>query len=94
MNCLNNNMKISAIFYSSSFKKSVKKYISHQKKIESNIIMFMNDPFDPSLKTHKLSGKFDHYWSFSIDYHLRILFEFIDEKTVGFINMGTHEIYK
>lgn len=114
-------MKIHSIFYSSSFKKSVKKYASHQKKIEGAITMFMSDPFEPSLKTYipivalptksgehtsgytrsiftyegcKLTGKFGHYWSFSIDYQLRILFEFIDEKTAGFINMGTHEIYK
>ena len=87
-------MKIHSIFYSSSFKKSVKKYVSHQKKIESAITMFMSDPFEPSLKTHKLSGKFGNYWSFSIDYQIRVLFEFIDEEIVGFINMGTHEIYK
>lgn len=87
-------MKIHSVFYSSSFKKSVKKYVSHQKKIESAITLFMANPFEPSLKTHKLAGKLDRYWSFSIDYQMRILFEFIDEETVGFINMGTHEIYK
>ena len=58
------------------------------------ITLFIDNPFDPSLKTHKLTGKFVHYWSFSIDYHLRVLFEFIDEETVGLINIGTHEIYK
>jgi len=87
-------MKIHSVFYSSSFKKSIKKNISHQKKIESALVVFMDNPFNPALKTHKLTGKFGHYWSFSIDYHMRILFEFIDEETVGFINMGTHEIYK
>jgi len=88
-------MKISSVFYSSSFKKSAKKYISsHRNKIERAIALFISDPFNPSLKTHKLMGKFENYWSFSIDYHLRVLFEFIDEETVGFINIGTHEIYK
>ena len=87
-------MKISSVYYSSSFKKSVKKYISHRRKIEKTITLFMNSPFNSSLKTHKLTGKLDRYWSFSIDHHLRILFEFIDDKTVGFINIGTHEIYK
>lgn len=87
-------MKITSIFYSSSFKKSVKKHISHRNKIEKAIALFVSDSFNPSLKTHKLTGKFKHYWSFSVDYHLRVLFEFVDEETVGFINMGTHEIYK
>jgi len=48
----------------------------------------------PALKTHKLSGKLQEYWSFSIDYHLRIMFRFVDKQTVEFIDIGTHEIYK
>ena len=87
-------MKIDSIYYSSSFKKKIKKYLSQRTKIEKAIQTFMDDPFDPSLKTHKLSGKLSQYWSFSIDYHLRILFEFIDEKAIGFVDMGTHDIYK
>ena len=87
-------MKIVSIFYSSSFKKSVKKHLSDRDKIEKIINKFIKNPFDPSLKTHKLSGKLSSYWSFSVDYHIRILFEFIDEQTVGLIDLGTHEIYK
>lgn len=87
-------MKINSVFYSSSFKKSIKKYSSNRKKIKKTIAKFIENPFNPSLKTHKLSGKLSSYWSFSIDYHLRILFEFIDEQTVGLIDLGTHEVYK
>lgn len=87
-------MKINSVFYSSSFKKSIKKYLSNRNKIEKTIVKFIDNPFNPSLKTHKLTGKLSNYWSFSVDYHLRILFEFIDEQTVGLIDLGTHEIYK
>jgi len=87
-------MKITSLFYSSSFKKSIKKYSSHQKKIEKIITLFINNPFDSSLKVHKLSGKLANYWSFSVDYHIRILFEFITDESVGFIDIGTHEVYK
>ena len=87
-------MKITSVFYSSSFKKSIKKYSSNHDKIEKTIAKFIDNPFNPSLKTHKLTGKLSSYWSFSVDYHLHILFEFIDKKTVGFIDLGTHEIYK
>ena len=87
-------MKINSVFYSSSFKKSIKKHLSNRNKIERTIAKFIDNPFNPSLKTHKLIGKLSNYWSFSVDYHLRILFEFIDQKTVGFIDIGTHEIYK
>lgn len=87
-------MKIKAVFYSSSFKKSVGKYASTKGEIEKAIAKFINSPFSPSLKTHKLTGRLKSYWSFSVDYHIRILFEFIDKDSVGFIDIGTHEIYK
>jgi len=87
-------MKVRNIYYSSSFKKSVKKYSAQRKKIEKAIRKFILNPFETSLKTHKLSGKLSGYYSFSVDYHLRILFEFLPEKSAGFIDIGTHEIYK
>jgi addiction module RelE/StbE family toxin len=87
-------MKIKNIYYSSYFKKSLRKYSSYKAKIIKKLKKFMENPFDPSLKTHKLTGKLSSYWSFSIDYNLRIIFEFIDEESVGLIEIGTHEIYK
>ena len=97
-------MIIKRVYYSSSFHKSLKKYTKDKNLIIKKLDAFLlnpfvaiapqGKPFDPSLKTHKLSGKLQSYWSFSINYHLRILFEFIDEETVGLIDMGTHEVYK
>ena len=63
-------------------------------KTTEKIDIFLRNPYMPALKTHKLSGKLQEYWSFSIDYHLRIMFRFVDKQTVEFIDIGTHEIYK
>ncbi len=82
------------IFYSSAFKKSAKKYISHRVQIKKRIKIFIADPLDARLKTHKLKGELDGYYAFSVTYNLRILFEFIDDTSVGFIDIGTHEVYK
>lgn len=82
------------IYYSSHFKKTLKKYQHRKSLIGKKINLFIENPFHKSLKTHKLSGKLSKYWSFSIDYDLRILFEFIDKNSVGFIDLGTHEIYR
>lgn len=82
------------VFYSSNFKKSIKKYREHQDLIKKKINLFIQDPLDKSLKTHKLSGRLSGYWSFSVNYHLRIMFEFIDKGTAGLVDIGTHEIYK
>lgn len=87
-------MTIKKFYYERDFSKSLKKYSSSEKnRIKNKIQIFLNNPFNPSLRTHKLKGRLRDYWSFSITYNLRILFEFIDSQTVGFIDIGTHGIY-
>jgi mRNA-degrading endonuclease YafQ of YafQ-DinJ toxin-antitoxin module len=55
--------------------------------------IFRFDPFDARLKAHKLHGKLDGYWAFSVDYRTRILFEFIADDTAIFHSIGYHKIY-
>lgn len=55
--------------------------------------MFRKDCFDPRLKTHKLLGKYREHWSFSIDYHYRIMFRFLSDAEVLFENVDDHSIY-
>ena len=62
-------------------------------KTKERMKLFCRDPFHPSLKTHPLKGKLKGYWSFRINRNYRVLFEFIDKEMVGFIDIGTHQIY-
>jgi len=66
------------IGFSSSFKRAFKKRIKGHKGIEEKfwqkVEIFMKDPFDRSLRTHKLSGKLQGLWSFSIEHDLRVVF--------------------
>ena len=83
------------IYTAPQFKKSIQKIpyrtqITFQKKLK----LFRQDPFYPSLKTHKLSGKMKNNHSFSVTYSHRVLFKFLDENNVLLINIGTHGIYK
>ena len=55
--------------------------------------LFQEQPFHPSLHTHKLHGKEKEAWAFWIDYVYRIKFLFLDEGVVLFFGVGTHEIY-
>lgn len=88
-------MKINKYLYNPSFKKSAGNFSQRErKKISEKINLFLTNPYSPSLKTHKLSGKLKDYWSFSITYQLRILFRFNNESIVEFIDIGGHEIYK
>jgi len=56
--------------------------------------IFRKKPFDPRLKTHKLSGKLRDYHSFSIDRQYRIIFEFAEKDVIWFHSVGTHAIYR
>lgn len=86
--------KITKVYYSSHFKKSLSKYRSHQLLIQKKLELFFDDPLTPSLRTHKLTGNLDGYYSFSINYQLRIIFEWTNHQTVGLIDIGTHDIYR
>lgn len=57
--------------------------------------LFKDNPFHPSLKTHSLSGKMNSLWSFSVNRKYRIIFSFDSgRKAVGFIEIGTHDLYE
>lgn len=88
-------MKHKRIEYTKVFRKNLKKFPKSQYKflIEREKI-FRENPFDPRLKTHKLSGKLAKFYSFSVSYHWRIIFHVEENNVVIFDNIGTHEVYK
>jgi mRNA-degrading endonuclease YafQ of YafQ-DinJ toxin-antitoxin module len=52
------------------------------------------DPFHPTLKTHKLQGKLKKYYSCSIDYYFRLIFDFLDNENIQLLDIGSHdEVY-
>ena len=82
------------IFYLPKFAREYKKLPSNiQDLAEKREKIFSKDPFDPRLKTHRLHGPLHGFWSFSIDYKNRIIFDFVDHNTVRFYSIGDHDIY-
>lgn len=82
------------IFYTKKFEREYKKIGEDLKlKTESKEKLFRKNPFDKILKTHKLSGELEGFWSFSIDFKNRIVFEFINKEIVFFHSIGSHNIY-
>jgi len=63
-------------------------------KAEKAETILRQNPFHPKLKTHPLSGNFKGFYSFSIDYHYRIIFNFETENEIWFHNVGTHQVYR
>ena len=87
-------MKIE-IGFSSSFRKAFKKRIVTVHGLEplfwKKLEVFCDNPYDFSLKTHKLSGDLEGLWSFSINYEIRVIFKFVNKNKVLLIDIGTHE---
>ena len=82
------------IIYSSKFSRAYKKLsFEIMDKAELMEKIFRKDPFEQTLKTHKLHGKLSDFWAFSVDYRIRIMFEFHDEHTVIFHDIDDHDIY-
>lgn len=81
------------LHFHQTFSKHANHFRSKRKDIDKATSIFLTDYSDPRLKTHKLAGELKNYWSFSVDYHLRVLFKFVDRTTVIFLDIGTHEIY-
>ncbi|MCX6753519.1 MAG: type II toxin-antitoxin system mRNA interferase toxin, RelE/StbE family [Candidatus Nomurabacteria bacterium] len=83
------------IHTTSKFRKAYKKMPEIVKnKAEEKERIFIKNPFDKRLDTHKLHGKYRDYQAFTVVGQYRIMFIFVNSDTVDFLNIGTHEIYK
>lgn len=84
------------IKYTKPFLKQFKKLTpTIQSKAKSSIKKFEKNPKDKSLRAHKLSGELKDFYSFSVDYKFRIVFE-INKKTkeVNLLKIGNHGVYE
>ena len=53
--------------------------------------LFSRNPFHPRLRTHKLSGKLDGLWAFTVAYDCRVVFKFLNGDEVLLVDVGSHE---
>lgn len=83
------------VYPSKRFQQSFKKLPTNiqQLAIEKDKAFRLN-PYSSQLKTHKLKGKLSKFWSYSVKYNYRVVFEFVDKDSVIYHDIGTHEIYK
>jgi addiction module RelE/StbE family toxin len=83
------------ISFDDSFKQAFKKRFQGKDELERKFRVklekFRNNPFDPSLRTHKLSGKLKDLWSFSIEYDQRVIFYFRDSGKAVLVDIGNHD---
>jgi addiction module RelE/StbE family toxin len=65
--------------------------------VEAALKSLQANMFNPNLRTHKLKGKFENYWSCSVTRDIRIVFKIVkesDEEAILLQSIGTHdEVY-
>jgi mRNA-degrading endonuclease YafQ of YafQ-DinJ toxin-antitoxin module len=86
--------QIERIVWTRGFKRAFNKRVlgkSSEKRFTERLEIFSRDPFDPRIKTHKLSGKLDDLWSFSVAFDCRVIFKFISDHEALLIDIGSHE---
>jgi addiction module RelE/StbE family toxin len=86
------------LIWGSSFKRAYKKVTAANPELKPRIAraleVFVDNPYHPSLRTHKLSGKLKGMWAFVVTYDCRIVFQFLDDQDALLIDVGKHdEVY-
>jgi addiction module RelE/StbE family toxin len=94
---------LTQLVWSSAFVRAFKRLIRQNPRLRPQIEQILQqlaeEPFHPSLHTHKLKGDLSGRWSCSIDYSNRIVFKFVnnpdtDEEEILLLTLGSHdEVY-
>jgi len=83
------------IKFAPKIKKSLVKIKSKNPKlfwlIDKQIQLFQSNPKHPSLRIHKLSGKYSDLWSLTITSGIRILYRTPEKDIIYFTAIGTHD---
>ena len=82
------------VHLSPKFKRSYKKLpVPIQEDFDARILLFMKDPNDSKLQSHKLKGKLQDCLSFHLRDGYRVLFEYSLDNSVDLLDVGPHDKY-
>ncbi len=91
------------LVWDNSFKRAFKRLIRKNPQLKTKILvvleLLLENPYNPTLKAHKLKGKLDGLWACWVEYDCRIIYTFKLKANSGsefilLIDIGTHdEVY-
>jgi mRNA interferase YafQ len=88
------------LYWDSSFRRAFKRHTRNKPTLQENIFQTLQklavDPFQPSLRTHKMSGQLRNFWACWVEYDCRVIFAFTSDPDTGediisLIDLGSHE---
>ena len=81
-----------SVRYAPTFIRMYKRLNAHLKEeVKEKIFLFKDEKNHSTLKVHKLKGNLKNIYSFSINYKIRIVFEYEDKTTVNLLYIGSHD---
>ena len=91
------------LVWDASFKRAFRRHTRQdpilQERILEVLAVLAADPFEPTLKTHKLRGQLAGLWACWVEYDCRVIFAFEadpadDEDAIVLVDIGSHdEVY-
>ncbi|MBF0556239.1 MAG: type II toxin-antitoxin system mRNA interferase toxin, RelE/StbE family [Nitrospirae bacterium] len=77
-----------------SFLRQAKKIFKKTPHLKENLKIIVEkltcNPFEPALKTHRLTGDLKEFWSCDVSYEIRLRFKIVGD-IVELIDIGTHD---
>lgn len=85
-----------AVCYAPTFVRMYKRLEPALKEeVKAKISLFQNNTEHTSLKVHKLRGALENTYAFSVNYKIRIVFEYENKTLVNLLYVGAHdEVYE
>jgi addiction module RelE/StbE family toxin len=83
------------ILFTPEFKRDYRKLPSELKeRLKERGRLFQENPFHPLLRTHKLTGVLKECWAYSVDFRVRVIFQFVSKTEIVLLRVGDHSIYR
>lgn len=76
--------------YKKAYEKRIKNNPALRKKLIESVELFSQNFQNPDLHNHKLKGPKKGEWSFSITGDYRVVYRWIGNNMVEFVDVGTH----
>jgi len=87
--------------FDESYIKVTKSNVETQKKVQKALLLLKQNPFYPSLKTHKVQSKnYEERWSSWVTGDIRIIWDFDSNEQMTILlltigsHSGTHKVYQ